>query len=360
MGFFFKLSCAIAAVASVATGNFSAVHIFTTLMLTDFSLFLGNQENLNRIDENQKDQEMMRKMICCSSVNSTTNPFYYLALVDFLFEKKKAYFSNNKDVIALSYDTRNSAKFFNVPSDGIINFNYKVKDQMKKAYVQILNLKTPKKYVFKIYFEPADLRIYESEKRKICEEYDNFLKNSENVYTIKFFIEKGDWIPSVTSRGKYASKEVNLNAQRFTIQKIKENKNISPIFLLGKNVSGKTETCSELSRELKMPLYVINGNFDNAQFQKAWKSIPENSIVDISDLGWRFYRMGLDENLHQIANETLSSADVKTMIQTKRKNVIVIFSSNREYFNKFDLICQGFLSKMEMKIDFDKEKDFIF
>jgi len=329
-----------------------------------FSYFFGNPfastafltvASIKVAEEKEKtEEEVFNELVSCEIISYKSDPIYYLSLLDYLFERGNVEFDKNKPVKALFFDTRNSPKNVNIPSDGFVYFKY---NDDEKVSLRI-DLENEKRYTFHI--KMSKNISYDKIKNEIKDNYQEVLSDSDKIYVLRYTIHRGSWVPMIGSRGKTTKFKINRKAQDFVIDTLKNNQNISLVFLLGKNVIGKTETSVEISRKLNKPLYEIRGEFNSEQLRRALDTIPQGAVVDVSDLGWIFFNLNFDGELQQKKNQKITPYDVKMMSSKYREKILFVFSSNREYFHVYETIDPGFMTRMELKVDYDKPDDFLF
>lgn len=326
-----------------------ATGFLCTLVFSEmkFAEILDNNENNIRVSK-KTDEEIIGEMDRIDTFSCKTDYFYYLAFIDYVFAKKrdKSLFPEIFKAI-----TTENISYFYIPKNGIMYFTF----ENEKIYFKIINNQKITYQQFSVYIKPGTSSKYlNTIKPTIKNNLQSFLDNNEKNVSIILENFEFEWLPRFAYWKKEVPKEINLVCQNYVInyindnlEKIKKNK-ISRFFLFGGNFKGKTHTCTELSKKIKKPLYILKETSTKEEFIYVLKQIPSDVILDVSDLGWIFYDPSKGMTINQNSCSTIE--DIQRLI-IDRKDIFILFSSNKTF--NFLYENTGFIDHMQFKIDFD-------
>jgi hypothetical protein len=119
-----------------------------------------------------------------------------------------------------------------------------------------------------------------------------------------------------------------------------------------------------IAKQLNKSLYFIDNTISAFNFRSAISSIPDNCVVDISDIGHCFYDVE-EENIGGETKKKLvkkthtdfNVTDIRKILEIERTGVILIFSGNRPYLNFFRIV-PGFHDRITLVVSFDVTENF--
>jgi len=285
--------------------------------------------------------------------------FYYHIFINNLFKFQ----TNKRKTIDFSVAPDGNTINTIVPEDGKMYFDFTYNQTRTFRYVfHIINVASDiSLHQVIIYTTNDGMSTYRDiVKPTIERNYESFF--SDKTHFRKFVMSNGLWKLKVGKRSRFPHQNVNKNAQSIVVNYVNRNiqsvncNNLSIIMLVGDNCTGKTESCLEIAVRLDRPLYEIEGEFTSFQLRSAFDSIPNGSIIDVSDIAWKFCRQ--DPNTNELIFEVYSSItkeDLRYLVNNTKENTLTIFSSNKPYIPFFTKHLPGFIQRFHLFADFDKK-----
>jgi len=311
------------------------------------------------------------------SENSIFLPFEYFLFAERRFiypEPTPGQFDNT-----ITYPLSNGKKYFYlctgivrevIISDcGIVCFLLRTERETFKYYVKISDFDCGiDKIIYSIYCSSIDgVNYFNTVIRSgIKAEYERFLNNNRFK---RYEIVNNTFVPKIIAIRQIGSK-FNTGAQEFLIQYIRDKEKIisenkfGGILLLGEHGTGKTTASRMIAKQLNKSLYFIDNTISAFNFRSAISSIPDNCVVDISDIGHCFYDVE-EENIGGETKKKLvkkthtdfNVTDIRKILEIERTGVILIFSGNRPYLNFFRVV-PGFHDRITLVVSFDVTENF--